>query len=88
MQKVIRVASGDKKDKQNLEQLLSEGWKVKTSTNQSQGYGFFKTCCLGIIFLPLALLGKKKDIMEYVLEKEDSKDLEVIKNNKKENEDE
>lgn len=72
MQKVIRIASGDKKDKQRLEELLAEGWKIKSSTNQSQGYGLFKTCCLGFIFLPLALLGKKKDIMEYVLEKKDS----------------
>ena len=82
MQKIIRVASGNKADKGGLDQLLSEGWKIKSQANQTQGYSGSKTCCLGSCFLPLALLGKKKDIMEYVLEKEGSDQIETMNNNK------
>jgi hypothetical protein len=35
--------------------------------NKSEGWSFWKTCCLGFIFLPLALLGRKPDSSEYVV---------------------
>lgn len=88
MQKIIRVESGNRSDKRKLNNLLAEGWHIKSQSNQGQGYSGSKTCCFGCLFLPLALLGKKNDVMEYVLEKEESKALENIKNNKKENENE
>lgn len=69
MQKIIRTPSGA--NDPAIQKLLSEGWEVKTSHTQSQGYDAGKTCCLGFIFLPLALLGKKKDVIEYVLEKKE-----------------
>jgi len=71
MQKIIKVESGNKADQKKLDDCLADGWEIKTTANQGQGFSFFKTCCLGFIFLPLALLGKKKDTMEYILEKED-----------------
>lgn len=74
MQKIIRTQNGA--NDPAIQKLLNEGWEVKTSHTQSQGYNAGKTCCLGFIFLPLALLGRKKDIIEYVLEKneKDTKD--------------
>lgn len=72
-QKIIRVQQSHRTQELALESLLNEGWTIKSSTNQSQGWSFGKTCCLGFIFLPLALLGKKRDIIEYVLEKRDTK---------------
>lgn len=69
-EKVIRVDTKKDADRRHLDQLLSEGWKIKHSNSYQQGYSCGKTCCLGFIFLPLALLGRKPDVVEYVLEKE------------------
>lgn len=69
MQKIIRTTKGA--DDPEIQRFLSEGWKITTTHTQSQGYSAGKTCCLGFIFLPLALLGKKKDAIEYILEKDE-----------------
>ena len=69
-QKIVRVAQNNLWQKNNLTSLLNQGWQIKSSTNQSQGWDFGKTCCCGACFLPLALLGRKPDVIEYVLEKE------------------
>lgn len=37
------------------------GWKVINVQSVNQGYAPGKTCCLGLLFLPLALLGKRRD---------------------------
>jgi hypothetical protein len=37
------------------------GWEVQDTQVLNEGYSASKTCCLGALFLPLALLGKKKD---------------------------
>jgi hypothetical protein len=68
--KVLRISQKNKRHQQVLRELLSDGWVVKSSNSQNQGYDFGKTCCFGFIFLPLALLGKKSDTIEYILEKE------------------
>lgn len=68
-QKIIRTTKGG--NDPQIKKLLSEGWTVKTTNSQAQGYKAGKTCCLGCLFLPLALLGRKKDVVEYVLEKPD-----------------
>jgi len=65
-QKIIRVEGNKTKE---LNYYLSNGWTIKSQTTISQGYSGSKTACLGCLFLPLALLGKKPDIIEYVLEK-------------------
>jgi hypothetical protein len=70
VQKIIRTTKGSK-DPQ-VKKLLHEGWVIKTSHVQAQGYAGGKTCCLGCLFFPLALLGKKKDVVEYVMEKDDT----------------
>lgn len=62
MQKIVE-------SKQEADELIKQGWVVKHSTAQGQGYSTGKTCCCAFIFLPLALLGKKKDKIEYVMEK-------------------
>ncbi|MCX6812782.1 MAG: hypothetical protein NTW79_04195 [Candidatus Berkelbacteria bacterium] len=70
-QKIVRVARNSILQKINLDSLLKQGWQIKSSANQSQGYSFGKTCCLGSCFLPLALLGRKSDVMEYILERDE-----------------
>lgn len=37
------------------------GWEVVSTEVVQQGYSASKTCCLGAIFLPLALAGKKEN---------------------------
>ena len=69
-QKVLRISQRNKQHQKELQRLLSDGWVIKSSTSQSQGYNAGKTCCLGGLFLPLALLGRKDNITEYILEKE------------------
>lgn len=69
-EKIIRVNTKKAGGRRELDSLLDEGWKIKHTGSYSQGYSFRKTCCLGFIFLPLALLGRKPDVVEYVLEKE------------------
>lgn len=69
MQEIIRTTRGGNDPR--LKKLLADGWKIKSTHSQSQGYDAGKTCCLGCLFLPLALLGKNKDAIEYILEKED-----------------
>jgi len=39
--------------------MVKSGWVVETVTPVEQGYGCLKTGCLGLLFFPLALLGKK-----------------------------
>lgn len=54
-----------------VDELLKQGWTIKHTNTQSQGYSTGKTCCLGACFLPLALLGKKQDKVDYIMEKPD-----------------
>jgi hypothetical protein len=37
------------------------GWTVVSTEVVPQGFGAAKTCCLGCLFLPLALLGRKPE---------------------------
>ena len=64
MEKIIR-------SKREADKLLEQGWTIKHVNTQSQGYSAGKTCCLGCLFLPLALLGRKKDKVEYIMERLD-----------------
>ena len=68
---IVRTTEGASDPR--ITKLLSEGWQVKNTSSQEQGYDAGKTCCLGCLFFPLALLGKKQDVLEYVLEKEPEK---------------
>lgn len=69
MQKILRVKKGNFYDEQKLKKYLRQGWKIKSSTTLSGGWDPFKTCLFGCLFFPLALLGKKADTVEYILEK-------------------
>ena len=42
-----------------VKRMQRQGWEVVDTEIVEQGYGCAKTAVLGIIFLPLALLGKK-----------------------------
>lgn len=55
-----------------INRLSAEGWTIKSKDVAPQNYTFGKTCCLGCIFLPLALLGKKKNAITLIMERHDS----------------
>lgn len=40
------------------------GYLVVSVQSVDRGWSFIKTGCLGLIFLPLALLGKKKPVIQ------------------------
>lgn len=64
---------GRKKMANEIDLLANEGWCIKSKEISAQGWDFGSTCCLGAIFLPLALLGKKNNIITVIMER-DKKD--------------
>lgn len=53
-----------------IDLLANQGWEVKSKEATQQGWDFGKTCCLGALFLPLALLGKKSNVIQVIMERE------------------
>ncbi|OGM14385.1 hypothetical protein A3D84_04160 [Candidatus Woesebacteria bacterium RIFCSPHIGHO2_02_FULL_42_20] len=53
-----------------MDELANTGWEVKSKEVTQQGWDFYKTCCLGALFLPLALLGKKENVIQVIMERE------------------
>lgn len=50
--------------------LSNQGWEMKSKEVTQQGWDFGKTACLGCIFFPLALLGKKENVIQVIMERE------------------
>jgi len=61
---------------QEIDLLSNQGWEVKSKEVTQQGWDFGKTCCLGCLFLPLALLGKKSNVIQVIMEREKQDSLE------------
>lgn len=53
----------------SIDSLSNQGWELKSKEVTQQGWDFGKTCCLGIIFFPLALLGKKSNVIQVIMER-------------------
>lgn len=66
----IDSQSGRQKMAEVINQLASDGWQVHSKETTPQNYSFVNTCCLGCIFWPLVLLGKKKNSIAVVMERE------------------
>ena len=62
--------SGRKKMEKDISELAQDGWEVKSKETTQEGWKFGKTCCLGVIFLPLALLGRKESTIQVIMERE------------------
>lgn len=58
-QTTIRFYASEFKMTNGVRIMSRLGWTVASTEIVDQGYGCLKTGCLGILFLPLALLGKK-----------------------------
>lgn len=55
---------------EDIARLGAEGWEIQSKEVVQQGFSFGKTCCLGCIFLPLALLGRKENTIQLILQRE------------------
>lgn len=53
-----------------IETMADDGWKLHSKEVTDQGFDFVKTCCLGCIFLPLALLGQKNRKITLIMERD------------------
>lgn len=62
--------AGRAKMAEQLSTLSKGHWTIQSKEVSQQGYAPGKTCCLGCLFLPLALLGKKEGIITVIMERE------------------
>jgi hypothetical protein len=68
-QKIIRIYKSRKEAETAIASAVQHGWNVDDFQvhDLRKGWSCWKVCCLGAIFLPLALLGKKQDECEYIV---------------------
>lgn len=64
------TAVGRREMGEQIDQLANTGWEMKSKEVTQQGWDFGKTACLGCIFFPLALLGKKENVIQVIMERE------------------
>lgn len=62
---------------QEIDLLSNQGWELKSKEVTPQGWDTGKTCLLGLLFLPLALLGKKSNVIQVVMEREKDNSEEI-----------
>jgi len=65
----VEVYSSEFDMANGINNLERQGWHVSSTTELKQGWDGAKTCCLGFLFLPLALLGKKDSHFQVTFEK-------------------
>ena len=61
---------GQQKMSEDIERMGNEGWEIQSKEVVQQGFSFGKTCCLGCIFLPLALLGRKDNSIQVIFQRD------------------
>ena len=66
MQYITKVVTYNSKEKmeRGIIEEQKQSWEFVSTTVIQGSYGCAKTGCLGCIFIPLALLGKKGDIYQ------------------------
>lgn len=53
-----------------IKKMQRQGWTAVSTQAISQGYSGLKTCLLGCLFLPLALLGRKPEKYQVMYQRE------------------
>ena len=61
---------GRTKMAEDIDKLANDGWELKSKEVSDQGWSGGKTVALGVVFLPLALLGKKVKVITLIMERE------------------
>jgi hypothetical protein len=69
IERVVRIYKTRAEADRAISKAVSDGWVVDSFQvhDMRQGWACWKTCCLGLLFLPLALLGRKPDEYEYIV---------------------
>jgi hypothetical protein len=67
---LVQTYHSEREMRREIAKREKRGFVVQSVTRNGQGYSFVKTAALGLVFLPLALLGKKKDIFQVVYQYE------------------
>lgn len=75
----VDTAAGRKEMGEQIDQLANEGWELKGKEVTQQGWDTGKTACLGCLFLPLALLGKKDNVIQVIMERVKSRPIKAAK---------
>lgn len=65
----IEIYNNKRAMQKGMKKEQDDGWNVISVQNIQQGYGCIKTGCLGLIFLPLALLGRKPEKYQVTYQK-------------------
>lgn len=60
MQTQIKRYDAEWKMNRDIKSMERKGWMVSSIQREEGRYGCLATGCLGLLFLPLALLGKSK----------------------------
>jgi len=68
-----------------IAKMAKFGWEVKETTEIHRGWDPGKTCCLGVVFLPLALFGKKRNHYQVIFQKRLLSEYEININLKSKN---
>ena len=68
-QTTLDVKQGNRGQERKLSKLMAQGWRVVTAVPVGGGRSVIKTVGLGLIFLPLAIFGNRKQVTRYILEK-------------------
>ena len=61
------TGAGRKKMAYEIDALANSGWEIVSKEVSDQGWDAGKTCLLGCLFFPLALLGKKDGIITVIM---------------------
>jgi len=62
--------AGQRRLEHDLNKLAKQGWRVVGSDSQQGKFGVIKTVGLGVLFLPLALKGRKKGKINVMLQRD------------------
>jgi hypothetical protein len=65
--------TGRRKMASDIDALANDGWEIVSKEVSQQGWSAGKTCLLGCLFLPLALLGKKDAVITVIMCREKDK---------------
>ena len=68
-QQATRSYATEGKFEAGNEEMREQGWKLTHQTSHKDQYNVGKGCCLGVIFLPLALFGRGKSSIIATYEK-------------------
>jgi hypothetical protein len=56
----------------DIKRREQSGWSVMSTQRVPQGWGVAKTTLLGLIYLPLAIFGKKRDLFQVTYQMRDA----------------